>query len=214
MRTALLRCAFPLVKTHGFTRQTLSLAALALPDSPHSEPLSEFAVSALFGPGLEARRTLINAWLDEGIEQMGGDAIQSGDMSVRDALKGRLKWNEPVLEKLPEAFAVLSTVDTPIPFPIHVTPALAHVAKVAHQACVLSGDTSVGTSWYARRASVAAVYAAAELHQLTSPTSAYQFLESLLESSASAGDVISDVGQYADYIWRSWRAIGKSKGLL
>lgn len=214
MRSALLRCAFPLVKTHGFTRKTLALAALSLPDSPLSEPLSELAVSALFGPGLEARRTLITAWLDEGIEQMGGDAIQRGDMSLRDALKGRLKWNEPVLERLPDAFAVLSTVDAPISFPIHVTPALSHVGNIAHQACVLSGDTSVGTSWYARRASVAAVYAAAELHQLTSPTSAYQFLDSLLESSANADDIISDVGLYADYIWRSWKGIGKSRGLL
>jgi ubiquinone biosynthesis protein COQ9 len=102
MRSALLRSAFPLIKTHGFTRHTLALAALALPDSPHSEPLSQPALSALFGFGEEARRTLINAWLDEGIKHMGSAAIEGRNLSVRDALSRRLSWNEPVLEKLPE----------------------------------------------------------------------------------------------------------------
>jgi ubiquinone biosynthesis protein COQ9 len=106
MRSALLRHAFPLVRTHGFTRHAISLAALSLPN--HTEPLSETAVSALFGPGDEARKSLIQAWLDEGIDTMrrphgeeGGEKHR-GSLSVRDALKHRLEWNEPVLDHLPE----------------------------------------------------------------------------------------------------------------
>lgn len=107
MRNALLKHAIPLVRKHGFTRQTLSLAALSLP-TPHAEPLPETAVSALFGPGDEARETLIQAWLEEGIHQMGKrarvDAEEKvkGGVSVRDALRERLAWNEPVLAHLPE----------------------------------------------------------------------------------------------------------------
>jgi ubiquinone biosynthesis protein COQ9 len=65
-------------------------------------------VSALFGPGDEARKTLIQAWLDEGINRMGRrednqDAEKvKGSVSVKDSFRDRLKWNEPVLHHLPE----------------------------------------------------------------------------------------------------------------
>lgn len=110
MRNVLLRHAIPLVRTHGFTRQALSIAALSLP-TPHCEPLSETAVSALFGPGDEARKTLIRAWLGEGIDRMGQcDGAEGGEKTqsiipIQDALKNRLKWNEPVLNHLPEVRA-------------------------------------------------------------------------------------------------------------
>lgn len=106
MRNVLLRHAIPLVRIHGFTRQALSVAATSLP-TPHPEPLSDTAVSALFGSGDEARKTLIQAWLDEGISRMGrreNDEAEKikGSVSVKDALKDRLRWNEPVLHHLPE----------------------------------------------------------------------------------------------------------------
>jgi len=105
MHNALLRHAIPLVRTHGFKRQALSFAALSLPN--HTEPLSDTAVSALFGPGDEACKTLIQAWLEEGLDRMGrkdgdeGGEKPRGIISIQDALKDRLKWNEPVLDHLP-----------------------------------------------------------------------------------------------------------------
>ena len=114
MRNALLRHAIPLVRTHGFTRQALSFAALSLPN--HTEPLSEMAVSALFGPGDEARKTLIQAWLEEGINRMGwrnGDddgGQAKGSVPIREALKDRLKWNEPVLDQLPEVLLLFGRI--------------------------------------------------------------------------------------------------------
>ena len=93
----LLKCAFPLIRTHGFTRQALSQAALSLP-KPSEKPLSDTAVSALFGDGEEARRTLLNAWLAEGRKDM----EKSDDRSISGLLKYRLRWNEPVLQYLPE----------------------------------------------------------------------------------------------------------------
>lgn len=93
----LLKCAIPLVKTHGFTRQTLSLAALSLP-KPHAEPLSDTAVTALFGKGDDARRTLLDAWLAEGKASM----EESEQKSLSALLKHRLRWNDPVLQLLPE----------------------------------------------------------------------------------------------------------------
>jgi hypothetical protein len=95
--TRLLQFAVPLVKTHGFTRKTLSLSVLSL-QTPHAEPLSDTAVSSLWGQGDDARRTLITAWQDDARQQM--KIIQSPTM--RGVLRKRLELNEPVLSYLPE----------------------------------------------------------------------------------------------------------------
>jgi ubiquinone biosynthesis protein COQ9 len=79
----------------------------------HTEPLSDTAVSALFGHGDDARRTLIKAWLEDGLSHMGSipGAERSSDTSstgtekkasLRDALRARLEYNEPALPYLPE----------------------------------------------------------------------------------------------------------------
>jgi len=95
--TRLLQLAIPLVKTHGFTREALSLSVLSLP-TPHAEPLSDTAVSSLWGQGDDARRTLITAWQDDARQQMKN--IQSPTM--REVLRARLECNEPVVSYLPE----------------------------------------------------------------------------------------------------------------
>lgn len=97
----LLQLAVPLVKQHGFTREALSLSVLSLP-TPHKEPLSDAAVSSLFGQGDDARRSLIVAWQDEARAQMQG-------ATMREILKNRLESNEPVLSYLPEVRLPSST---------------------------------------------------------------------------------------------------------
>ena len=101
----------PLVRTHGFTREALSRSVLALP-KPHPAPLRETAVSALFGEGDDARRTLINAWLDAGRANMKVSATAAGNPTIRDVLLTRLRYNEPVLGLLPEVSAQLLYAST------------------------------------------------------------------------------------------------------
>jgi len=96
-KSTLLRLAIPLVETHGFTRDALARSVLALP-TPHSDPLSETAVDALFGRGNEARKTLINAWLRDGVEQMKA----TSPMTMKTVLRTRLQRNVPVLNHLPD----------------------------------------------------------------------------------------------------------------
>lgn len=106
----LLRLALPLVKTHGFTREALSRSVLSLPASEqHTEPLSDSAITALFGKGDLARRTLIDAWLEDGLTHMASegtgaseDAGPAGKATIRDVLRARLQYNEPVLAHLPD----------------------------------------------------------------------------------------------------------------
>jgi len=92
-----LKLATPLVQHHGFTRTALAHSVLALPE-PHAEPLSESAVTALFGQGDAARRTLINAWFDDGRAHMRAVPVDG----VKRALLARLEYNVPVLRHLPE----------------------------------------------------------------------------------------------------------------
>ncbi|KAF8910574.1 hypothetical protein CPB84DRAFT_1764021 [Gymnopilus junonius] len=231
--TRLLKLALPLVKTHGFTRETLSRSVLALPPTEaHAEPLSDTAVSALFGEGDEARKTLIAAWLKEGLRHMAsvpgverpvaglgpaessaGPASADRKATIRDVLRARLEYNEPVLPYLPEAFAVYSSPTVGFP-PFDPTKALKHAASIADEACYATGDQSLQLEWYARRASVAAIYAASELHQLASPNTAYSFLDSLLDTSSSLRKSVNDIGLYSEYIFRSWKGIIKSSGIL
>jgi ubiquinone biosynthesis protein COQ9 len=99
MSARLLQLALPLVRVHGFTRKTLSLSVLSLP-TPHREPLSDSAVSSLFGNDDDARRTLVNYWLNDARLLMRRESIQS--TSINSVLKKRLERNEEVLEYLPE----------------------------------------------------------------------------------------------------------------
>jgi ubiquinone biosynthesis protein COQ9 len=108
-RNTLLRLALPLVPSHGFTRQTLALSVLSLPSGSHQDPLNETAVSALFGEGDEARRTLINAWLDDARGAMSSystDPATGKRKSLYQVLDTRLKANEPILQYIPEVCSV------------------------------------------------------------------------------------------------------------
>ena len=102
----LLKLTIPLVQRHGFTRTALAHSVLALPEQPHAEPLSDSAVTALFGQGDDARRTLINAWLDEGRAHMRAVPVDG----VKRALLARLEYNLPVLSYLPEVRSILHLI--------------------------------------------------------------------------------------------------------
>ncbi|KAH9949992.1 hypothetical protein B0H21DRAFT_819687 [Amylocystis lapponica] len=209
MAGALLKLAIPLVDSYGFTRDALSRSVLALP-TPHPEPLSDTAVSALFGSGDDARRTLLGAWLRDA--RAGMRAAPSP--RTQDVLRTRLARNERVLRYLPEVrirAARLSLFRRAVG---GSRARLRHVAEVADEACHLTGDTSVGPAWYARRASLAAIYAAAELHQLASPSTAYDFLDSLLGTSSSLEASLGEADLFASYIGRSWAGIIKSRGVF
>ncbi|KAI0671875.1 hypothetical protein C8Q78DRAFT_1031239 [Trametes maxima] len=213
-RNQLLRLAIPLVRTHGFSREALARSVLSLP-VPHQQPLSDAAVLSLFGQGDDARRVLIEGWLDQAREEMKIAQVPAvqGPLSVRDILASRLKSNEPVLQHLPEAFALLASPASGLP-PLDPLPGLKHVSKIADEACYIAGDVSVGPAWFRRRATVAAAYGAAELHQLTSPNTAYEFLAHALNAAQKVDSTISEVELFGRYVWRSWAGIIKSSGVL
>ncbi|KAI0300828.1 hypothetical protein BC826DRAFT_1102162 [Russula brevipes] len=209
LRTRLLKLAIPLIRQHGFTRTALARSVLALAE-PHAKPLPDSAVTTLFGEGDTARRTLISAWLDEGRVHMRSVPVVDG---VKGALLARLEYNVPVLEHLPEAFGLLASPRLGLP-PLDPLPAIQHAAGIADEACRVTSDASIGPSWYTKRVTLATIYAAAELHQLTSPPTTPAFLDSLFESSSHVENAFSEAEIFARYVSKSWVAIAKSSGVL
>ncbi|KAH7884403.1 hypothetical protein F5I97DRAFT_1929274 [Phlebopus sp. FC_14] len=205
----LLQLAIPLVRSQGFTREALAQSVLFLPQ-PHLEPLPDTAVTALFGRGDDARRRLVNAWLEDTRTRMKEDVPPSPNM--RQILHHRMKMNEPVIGHLPEAFALLTTASTLLP--IDPSPILKHAALIADQACWMVEPNATEMTWYTRRASLSAIYLAAELHQFSSPETAESFLDYLLENSGTAEKAIQEVALFGSYIFKSWKGIAKSSGVL
>jgi len=64
--------------------------------------------------------------------------------TIKELLEERLKFNESVLDHLPDAFASLvSSTSTFSSFPVDPLPVLRHALRISDEACYLSGDTSV-----------------------------------------------------------------------
>lgn len=97
----ILRHAFTHIPTYGFTRQSLALASASV--SPTGTRLGDTAISALFGAGSEAEKTLLKAWMEEGRMRMcelGEGKGKGRAVQMEDVLQRRLEWNEPVLDHL------------------------------------------------------------------------------------------------------------------
>jgi len=245
----LLRAAISLVPKYGFSREALARSVVAA--SPLSsqkdgsvtendaadlgvlegKQLSDTAVTALFGKGNAACKTLFQAWLEEGIHDMHRvkDDASSQDVGrdrlIQSVLLRRLEWNQPVLQCLPSAFSTWTTTATRPELPASIMSAirnpgmiLSHTLNIADEACAVSGDQAVGLEWYARRARLAAAYGLAEVHQLaaTSPddTSYRQVLVNLIERSESASKSFEEANLYSRYVLRSMQGIVRSSGVF
>ena len=89
-------------------------------------------------------------------------------------------------------------------------------------------------AWFRRRAAVAAAYGAAgerhdwlrssivssnlgvdaELHQLTSPKTAYHFLDDVLRVTTRVDSSMSELELFGQYVGKSWAGIIRSSGVL
>ena len=53
-----------------------------------------------------------------------------------------------------------------------------------------------------------------ELHQLTSPSTAYTFLNDVLGLTRRIDASVDEVDLFGKYVWRSWAGIIRSSGVL
>jgi len=112
-----------------------------------------------------------------------------------------------------KAFALLSASSSPFVPIFDVRPGLQHAISVADEACYICEPRQNGPSgWYTRRAGIALVYTAAELHQLTSPDTAPDFLRELLKTSLKPAEAMNELALFADFAVRGWGGIFRGRG--
>jgi ubiquinone biosynthesis protein COQ9 len=101
--------------------------------------------------------------------------------------------------------------------PVYVPDSAAELGRLADEIWFLAGDTSVDTSWYTKRGTLAGLYAAAEVFQTQddSPnfTDTEKFVDSRLSELKTAGDGISAVSEWAGYTLHSALNVLRSKGM-
>lgn len=81
----------------------------------------------------------------------------------------------------------------------------------------LAGDTSVDTSWYTKRASLAAVYASSELFMTTDTSKEFaateEFVDRRLEGVQKAGRTAGEIGQSVGFWAGSGLNLARSWGM-
>jgi ubiquinone biosynthesis protein COQ9 len=101
--------------------------------------------------------------------------------------------------------------------PTNVPQSLSELTKLADEIWFLSGDLSVDTSWYTKRGSLAAIYAASELYQTQDTSKEFKdtevFLDSRLKDLKTAGDSFRAVEEWASFSAQSVVNILRSKGV-
>lgn len=101
--------------------------------------------------------------------------------------------------------------------PTYIPASTTELWRLSDEIWFLAGDTSVDTSWYTKRASLSAIYAAAEVFQ-TQDTSAEfsdteRFLDSRLDDLRKVGGTVGAVGEWMGYTAHSAVNVLRSKGM-
>jgi len=95
--------------------------------------------------------------------------------------------------------------------------ALKELAQLADDVWFLAGDDSVDPSWYTKRTSLSALYAASELYMTNDKSAEYQdtkdFLHRRLSHATELGLYIRAAEQWADFTARAGINLLRSKGL-
>ncbi|KAL8713893.1 MAG: hypothetical protein Q9220_002039 [cf. Caloplaca sp. 1 TL-2023] len=123
-------------------------------------------------------------------------AVKSASIleNVRAMTLQRLRASQPIIHRWQEALAILA-------LPRHLPESVRELALLSDEIHFLAGDISVDTSWYTKRAGLAAIYASTELFmtQDRSPNfkETEEFLDRRLEGAHSLSNFIGDAGQWA-----------------
>lgn len=94
---------------------------------------------------------------------------------------------------------------------------LSELHALASDIMSLAGDTSVNTSWYTKRMSVAAVYASAEVFMTRDESPGFietrNFVTRRFEDTAAIGEKLDGMGQCLGFMGSTAVGLGRSRGL-
>ena len=101
--------------------------------------------------------------------------------------------------------------------PTHVPASVKELALLADEILYLAGDVSVDPTWYTKRASLSAIYAAAELFQTTDTSPGHgetrAFLRRRLDEAAQAGGAVRSAGEWLGFTASAAVNVLRSKGV-
>lgn len=94
---------------------------------------------------------------------------------------------------------------------------MSELSALADEIWFLSGDTSVDTSWYTKRASLSTIYAATELFMTTDKSPDFkdtrEFLERRFKDGQIVGSTLGSVGQWVGFTAHAGLNVLRSKGV-
>lgn len=100
--------------------------------------------------------------------------------------------------------------------PSYVAPSISELAKLADEVWFLSGDQSVDSSWYTKRATLSAIYSSAEVYMTQDKSANFaeteQFLDNRLEDLTRIGGFMGGLGEWLNYTGHSALNVLRSKG--
>lgn len=194
-RDAVIAALLPRVPVHGWTRMALRGALRELGMEPEDADL-------LF-PGGAAE--LVEAFIDLADRQMAETEAETGfatlraSQKVRALLAGRLARLRPHREAVRRALAVLAQ-------PRHAAVAARCTARTVDAVWHAAGDRAADASWYTKRATLAAVYAATLLFWLRDvgedDAATLAFLDRRLAGVARIGRLRRRVAERCDRLRR------------
>jgi len=101
--------------------------------------------------------------------------------------------------------------------PSNIPTSISELSSLSDEVWFLSGDTSVDTSWYTKRASLSTIYAATELFMTTDKSPDYaetrDFLERRFRDVQVVGSAVGSVGQWAGFTVSAGLNVLRSKGV-
>lgn len=187
---AVLSAAIAHVPTHGFTATALNNGARDAGYLEVSTNLLPSGVFSLVEYHLVTQRLALSNAISTPPTQEPTKVLEN----VRALTLRRLRANEPIIHRWQEALAILA-------MPSHIPDSFRELALLSDEIHFLAGDTSVDSSWYTKRAGLAAIYASTELFmtQDRSPNfrETEEFLDRRLEGAHSLRTTIGEIGRWA-----------------
>ncbi|KUJ10626.1 ubiquinone biosynthesis protein COQ9 [Mollisia scopiformis] len=202
--STILSASLPHIPSHGFTLTSLSLGAKDagyIDASTNLFPQGPFALVHYHlltqRLGLAQKKEVLEA--DEGI-----------GAKVKKLTWERLMGNKEIVHRWQEALALMAQ-------PSNVPTSLKELAAQSDEIWFLSGDISVDTSWYTKRASLSTIYAATELFMTTDKSPDYidtrEFLDRRFKDVQFVGGVVGSVSQWVGFTASAGLNVLRSKGV-
>ena len=202
---AILSAALKHVSQYGFTREALTSGANDAGYLDISTNLFPKGVFELVRYHLITQRLGLQTKVQFPEQRMGVG------IKVRTLILERLRGNAEadVVRHWQNALGIMSLAE-------NIPASLSELARLSDEIWFLAGDTAVNTSWYTKRASLAGVYASAEVYQSQDQSSDFTdteaFLDRRLEEVRVFGGAVSNTFQWAGFQAGALVNLLRSKG--